>query len=220
MSVRVNLLPQATKARGQATRQRGILAGAGLALVLLLVGVWWYGAMQVSAAEDELAEEEAETAALQADRDELVLFEDLAERREQADEYVRNSLAHEVSFAAVLQDLAFAAPDDVQYDTLTVQVDPPVDDEPSVSVGTFSISGQTVSSHAPGVERLLIALDQIAGFDQLYLNTSNLDPPDDQTEDLTIDPNGDAIVGFSVDGRLRTEARTERYADGLPEGLR
>jgi hypothetical protein len=44
MSVRVNLLPQVTKAGAKATRQRGLAAALGLLLLLVLAGVYWWQA--------------------------------------------------------------------------------------------------------------------------------------------------------------------------------
>jgi hypothetical protein len=281
MSVRVNLLPEATKARGRAAQQRFIGLGAAVLLLLVLAGVWFWAVQQRSDAEDRLADEQAETAALRSERGELTAFEDLAQQREENEELLVAALSDEVSIAGVLQDVAVVMPDDTQVDTLTVTVVPPeeldeapapppqpdeeatdddaVDDdadpdaqpqdpddadpdapvepppdpeEPEVTVetgpvGNFNMTGRTLTAHAPGVERVLISLDQVAGFGGLFLNSSTLEglegeevDPEDLDAGLDEVDTEDRITSFSIDGQIGREARTNRYVDGLPEELR
>ncbi len=208
MSVRVNLLPQATKERGRAGQQR-IIAGGAIALVLLaLGGAWFWASSQVRQAEDRLAAEQAVTAGLRGEQAELVAFRDLAARRDRADDVLTDSLGNEVSVAGILQDLAAVMPEDAQFDTLTVNVQPETDPA-STAIGSVTITGQSLTSHAPGVEGILLSLEKLATFGELFLNSSTLDPEAQ-----------DPIVTFSVDGAVRVEARTDRYRDGLPEELR
>jgi len=208
MSVRVNLLPQATKERGRAGQQR-IIAGGAIALVLLaLGGAWFWASSQVRQAEDRLAAEQAVTAGLRGEQAELVAFRDLAARRDRADDVLTDSLGNEVSVAGILQDLAAVMPEDAQFDTLTVNVQPETDPA-STAIGSVTITGQSLTSHAPGVEGILLSLEKLATFGDLFLNSSTLDPEAQ-----------DPIVTFSVDGAVRVEARTDRYRDGLPEELR
>ena len=208
MSVRVNLLPEATKQRGRANQQRLVAAAAGLLLLLALGGVWLMGQMRISNAEDELASEQVRTAELRAEEAELVAFAALSGRRDAADAILATAMAEEVSLAAILQDLAAVIPTDTQFDTVGVQMTPPGDGNPAGTVGTLSISAKTLTAHAPGVERTLIGLDKISTFRDLYLNASSLDADDDR------------VASFSVDGSVSDSARTGRYLDGLPEELR
>ena len=207
MSVRVNLLPEATKQRGRANQQRLMAAAAAGVLLLALGGVWWWASNQVRQAEDRLAAEQAVSAGLRAEEAELVAFRDLANRLGQAEEVLVASLSDEVSVAGVLQDLAAVMPEDSQVDSLTIAVQD-LDERPDV-IGSLVINGQTLSSHAPGVERMLLSLDKIATFGDLYLNSSTLDVEQE-----------DQVAAFSLEGALRSEARTHRYTDGLPGELR
>jgi Tfp pilus assembly protein PilN len=207
MSVRVNLLPEATKQRGRANQQRLMALGAAGLLLLLLGGVWWWAANQVSQAEDRLAAEQSVTAGLRAEEAELVAFRDLADRRDQAVETLTVSLSDEVSMAGVLQDLAAVMPADAQMDTLTVSIQR--SEERADVMGNLVITGQTLTSHAPGVERMLLSLEKVSSFGELYLNSSTLD-----TEQV------DPVATFSLEGAVRSEARTDRYVDGLPGDLR
>jgi Tfp pilus assembly protein PilN len=207
MSVRVNLLPEATKQRGRANQQRLMALGAAGLLLLLLGGIWWWAANQVSQAEDRLAAEQSVTAGLRAEEAELVAFRDLADRRDQAVETLTVSLSDEVSIAGVLQDLAAVMPADAQMDTLTVTIQR--SEERADVMGNLVVTGQTLTSHAPGVERMLLALEKVSTFGELYLNSSTLDPEQ-------VDP----VATFSLEGAVRSEARTDRYVDGLPGDLR
>jgi Tfp pilus assembly protein PilN len=207
MSVRVNLLPEATKQRGRANQQRLAAALAAGALLLALAGVWWWASNQVRQAEDRLAAEQAVSAGLRAEEAELIAFRDLANRLDEAEEVLVASLSDEVSLAGVLQDLAAVMPEDAQIDTLAINVQG-VPDRTDV-MGNLVITGRTLTSHAPGVERMLLSLEKITTFGDLFLNSSTLDQEQE-----------DPVANFSLEGAVRAEARTDRYVDGLPGELR
>ena len=111
---------------------------------------------------------------------------------------------------------------DTQLETLAITIDRPGD--PSVlgdpgeiappeqpvdaPVGAFSVTGKTLTSHAPGVERVLLSLDKIVSFRELHLNSSTLDEQDEP------------IATFTLEGLIGPDSKTERYADGLPEDFR
>ena len=207
MSVRVNLLPEATKQRGRANQQRLAAAAAAGVLLLALGGIWWWASSQVRQAEDRLAAEQAVSASLRAEEAELVAFRDLANRLDEAEEVLVASLSDEVSLAGVLQDLAAVMPEDAQIDTLTVGLQG-VPERTDV-IGNLVITGRTLTSHAPGVERMLLSLEKITTFGELFLNSSTLDQEQE-----------DPVATFSLEGAVRAEARTDRYVNGLPGELR
>jgi hypothetical protein len=211
MSVRVNLLPQATRERDRAGRQRNGLIAAGFLLILGLGAAYWWAAGEVSAAEDHLALEQARSNELRGEVGELSEFNALATRQAAADVALQEALAGEVSFAGVLQDLAAVTPSDAQLESFNLSLgDPAAEGSPEagLSVARFSATGKTLAAHAPGVERFLLELEKVIGFRDLYLNTSALDDPDDR------------IATFSIEGGIGQQATTARYADGLPEELR
>jgi Tfp pilus assembly protein PilN len=207
MSVRVNLLPEATKQRDRAGQQRSIAALAGVVLLAGLGGVYLWQSSQVSQAEDQLLAEQARTSHLRGEQAELIAFEELADRRERSDEILISALGDEVSLAGVLQDVAAVMPADTQLETFAVNIPSPSDPETD-AVGTLSLTGKTLASHAPGVERVLVSLDKVVSFREAYLNSSTLDEDDGR------------IATFSLDGQIGSEAETDRYADGLPEEWR
>jgi hypothetical protein len=207
VSVRVNLLPEATKQRSRASQQRAVAGLAGVVLLAGLGAVYWVGAAQIRTAEDELAAEQARTSQLRGEEAELIAFRELADRRDRSDELLRTALGGEVSVAGLLQDVAAVMPTDTQLETLTVQISGPTDGG-SPAVGSFNATGKTLSAHAPGVERVLIQLDKVVSFSELYLNSSTLDDPEGR------------VATFSLDGIVGQEALTQRYVGGLPEELR
>jgi Tfp pilus assembly protein PilN len=212
MSVRVNLLPRETYARQAASRQRNlIIAGFGVLVLLLgLVQVWQMN--RVSDARDELAVEEALVGELEQEIAALSEFEDLRTQLEDADEALRSALQHEATAAGILQDFAAVMPSDAQLDNLSVSLmgAPTAPDgvDPS-AIGSFTLTGKTLTSHAPGVERFLLSLDKVAAFFDLFVNTSSLQAPDESD-----------VATFSVEGEIGSEMLTGRYTDGLPEDLR
>jgi Tfp pilus assembly protein PilN len=207
MSVRVNLLPEATKQKDRAAQQRSLVGLAAVLLLAVLGGIYAWAAMQVNDAEELLATEEARTAELRGEQAELVGFQELADRRDRATQTLITAMGSEVSLAALLQDVAAVMPGDAQIESLAINL-PPEPNPEAPGVGTLNMTGKTLTSHAPGVERVLLSLDKIVSFRDLYLNSSTLDDPES------------TVATFSLDGQVGIETRTERYAEGLPEELR
>jgi hypothetical protein len=211
MSVRVNLLPEATRQRSRAAHQRTIALAAVGVLLAGLGGTYWWASSQVRAAEAELAAEQQLTAERRTEVTALGEFADLADRRDDARLVLTEAMGSEVSLAGILQDVAAVMPTDTQLETLTIDVtaaDAPSDVVDPLGLGTYNATGKTLTAHAPGVERVLHQLEKVVSFRDLYLNSSTLEESDER------------IATFSLDGRVGSEALTGRYTDGLPEELR
>ena len=207
MSVRVNLLPEATKQRDRAAQQRALAGLAAVGLLAILGGVNLWANSQVNTAEDQLLAEQTHTSELRSDQAELIAFEELADRHQRSDEVLRMAMGSEISLAGFLQDIAAVVPTDTQLEAVSFTVRQPTDEDPT-TLATFNVNGKTLTSHAPGVERVLLALDKIVSFRELHLNSSTLDDPEER------------IATFSLDGQVGPEAATGRYVEGLPEERR
>lgn len=205
MSVRVNLLPSATREKDKATQQRLVAAVAGVILLAVLGGAYLWGATQVSAAEDELAAAEAELAQIRSREADLAIFADIDRRVTTAEQRLATNLDGEVSIAGVLQDVALVTPEDTGLTALSVTVTRPTD-APARLVGSVNVTGQSLAGIAPGVERLLLSYDKVATFDEPLFNSSTVDQ--------------DEVANFSMDVGLLPLARTDRYVDGLPAEVR
>jgi hypothetical protein len=209
--VRVNLLPQATRERDRASRQRLALAVAGLALLGGLGATYWWQTDRVAQAHDQLAVEQTQLAALQSDLAQLHEFETLESRLAAGNERIMVALGDEASVAGVLQDIAAVMPADAQLEQLSVAItggDPAMNDTPQAAVGSFTAVGKTLFNHAPGVERFLLELDKVVAFDEIFVSNSRLDDPDEP------------YATFTVEARLGQEVETGRYDEGVPEVLR
>lgn len=209
MSAKVNLLPQVSREQARRAGARWAVAGILIVVIAVLGGVYWWLTLQVQDAEDRLAVEEQRTAELNAEVRALADFAELERRLEVSSERLQRALEQEVSFAGFLQDVALVMPADAQVENLAVNLTGEVDD--LGVMGNFSVSGKSLSSHAPGVERLLLQFDRVVSFSDPFLTSSSLDDPESEDERIT---------SFSLDGRVNQNARTQRYEQGLPEVFR
>ena len=203
MSVRVNLLPEATKQRSRAAQQRLGLIGAMAALVIGVGTVHLVQVRALDSAEQELLAAEQVRAMLESERDDLGIYANLDARLLAAEQRINTAMASEVSMAGVLQDVALVTPPDTGLTALNIVMTPPNPDVPTRTVGSINIAGQTTTGHAPGVERLLLQFGKIAAFEEAYFNASTVDD--------------DGVANFSVDIGVLPSAKTDRYADGLPQ---
>lgn len=207
MSVRVNLLPAEVDARVRASRARAGAAVAGVGVLALLGAVYVWENSRVNDVKAELAAEEEVLAALQAEVQEFADYAELDRRAGDSAEILASALAGDVSFAGLLQDVAAVTPEDVEYESMTVTLGEPVASLGDVrpAFGELTLVGAALD-HAPGVERLLIELDKVAAFGDLFFATGF----DDEFGDIT----------FTVTADLGPEVFTNRYLNGLPEALR
>lgn len=201
MSVRVNLLPEEVQARGQANRVR-ILAGlVGLVLLLALAGITLLQRDAIGDAEERLASVQEQNANLQADITALQPFADLEARSESSAELVMLALGAEGSLATILQDLSAVMPPNAELESLAVtlpgQAQTPATGGDRLVYGSLAATGQVLDGIAPGVERLIIDLERVAGFDNVFVTTSTV--------------NEEGVVTFSLDVQLGPEALTRRY---------
>jgi hypothetical protein len=211
MSVRVNLLPEATRVRERASRQRLTLAGVGVLFLLGIGLTYWMQLNRVDAAllaRDEAREHVNE---LQAQQDELRAFAELEQRVDEANTALAAAMGDEVSYAGVLQDVAAVTPADMALTDLEVTVVDlagPDGERTRRSIARVIASGESLLGHAPGVERILLELDKVGAFFDIYFTSSSADPDD---PDVSL---------FTVEIDVAEEAYTNRYRAGVPEELR
>ncbi len=196
--VRVNLLPQEVGQKNAARKMQGAAGVAGLGVLALLAVAYFWQVGQVNDAKDSLAVEQAKVGELRAEVNSLAEFQRLQGQGESVDAMIRGLLAGEASLAGVLQDLAAVMPSDASIANLAVAITP--------GGGTVTSSGVSLLGHAPGLERLLISMDKVAAFDDVFFSTSSLD--------------GRGIATFQFNFRLTPLILTGRYLDGLPEVMR
>jgi Tfp pilus assembly protein PilN len=203
VSVRVNLLPREVEERNVARRQQGMLAVAGVVVLLLLGVFFWMQLGRVNDARDELALEEQRRDELQAEVRALQEFADLESELEARNELIALAMGGEISVAGLLQDAAAVTPSDMAFLTLAATLG----SEPEgTAFGRVTGTAETLLGHAPGVERVLLSFDKVAAFRDVFVANSTIDEID--------------ITTFTFDFFLGPESLTGRYLTGLPEELR
>jgi Tfp pilus assembly protein PilN len=219
MSVRVNLLPQGVKDRSKAARARGLLGVGALVFLLGLGGLYWLQTSRVSEREAMLAAEQQTVSELQGEVNDLRAFEDLEARRDRADELLIATMGTEVSFAAILQDVASITPSSTWLESFGISLE----ETPTTplgatrpTLGRISTAGVDANSHAPGLERFMLELDKVVAFDNVFFTDSTVVGDEER---VFIGGDGDETT-FALELDLGLDALTGRYSDGVPEELR
>ncbi len=206
MSVRVNLLPEATKQRGRASQQRLLAIGGIALLILVLAGLYLLQANRLSGLEADLADAENSLAVALSEQADLAPFADFEGRVNAVEGQLSAAFRDEVSLAAVLQDLAAVTPADTGLTDLNLVVQQADELEEVEQVGVLNLQGQVTSGLAPGVEHVLLNFERVGTFGQPFFDSSTV--------------NEDGVADFSLEVALLPNARTDRYSDGLPQEFR
>lgn len=210
MTVRVNLLPQSVSERGATMRRIAVLASVFGVVLLGLVVVSLLQIRAVRDAQDRLADEQAILSQLQSEQATLQPYSELERRAQTATGQLAQALGGQVSMAGVLQDIAFAMPAEAAITSMSISVGASAEaaaDPAITSFGSVSISGEVIGGHAPGVEGVLRSFDRVAGFREVYVTSSSLDPTAPELLD------GEDLAVFSLDFTLGPEILTGNFLD-------
>lgn len=212
MSARVNLLPREIAERARVRRSASWTI-AGVAVFAALLGLLYLGKLgQVNAAEDERDEAQATVTQLQAELATLQEFAELDRKVKARNQLLSAAMATEISWARTLNDLALTFPASSSLTELNAAMAGAADaggvaDE-SVSaeaIASLRFAGYSVERFAPGVERVLLKFSDVGMFFNSYLAQA------------ATELRGETLVtGFDGSTELSEQARTNRYAEGLP----
>ncbi len=181
----------------------------------VLGGAYLYQHDQVLQAEGARDDAAVQVTTLEGRLAELAPYQDLADRLDARDATLAAAMAEEVSFAATLNDLAEALPDSASLESLSVDLaDSGEPGEGDIhfgrSVADLSFSGYSVDRYTPGVEGVLVDLEGVDPMFDVYLSVASEDDPD----------GAEPTTSFNARSSLDDDARTHRYADGLPVEVR
>lgn len=214
MSARVNLLPREIEEKAKARRTTSWAIGAVAAYAALL-GVLYIAKLgDLDAAREERDNAQAVVDQRQADLASLQEYAELDRQLTARNDLLAASMATEISWARVMNDLALTFPPSSSLLTLTATtenaeeagLDGTAPDNPnSQSVASLVFDGYSVERFAPGVERVLVKFDEIEAFFNVYLAQANEVVRGD-TE----------VTSFGGTAQLNDNAYTGRYAEGLP----
>ena len=199
MSASIDLLPPEVLQRRVDARNLQAAGGVLGILLLALLLLWAGQARRLTAAEEARDGAQAQLQALRAEETALGEFGDLDRQLQAAELQLAGAMGSEVGFAGLLQDFAAVLPTDASIQNLTL------DTFGSDGVGSVLLAGETRRGIAPGLERLLISLDKVSSLSDPQLTSTSVDGE---------------YTAFTLQLQVGPDARTERYAAGLPEGLR
>lgn len=211
MSASVNLLPPQIAARARARRVTGATIAGVVVFCALLGGLYGLKLSDVAAAESERDDTRQEVARLQAEVDALAEFRQLGDAVVARNTLLAHAMSEEVSWASILNDLALTFPASGSLRTLDATLRAPGEEAlpGAVAFGDpiadITFTGYSVERVAPGVERVLISADEVDSFFNPFLVNS-----------VAEEIGETGVTGFSASVQLDDEARTGRYAEGLP----
>lgn len=159
--MRVNLLPPEILERRTAEKRIGWVVVGAIVVALLLAGVWATAVFKLQAQKDELASIEQETQAIQAQADQLAIFEMRASELDDRREIVQTALGGRVDWPRLLDEVSLVLPSDLWAQTIVV------DQDAGLSLAGYAVDSP---SDAPDLGHKAIAkgLVRLADLDPLY----------------------------------------------------
>ncbi len=118
--MRVNLLPPETLERRQAERRIVWVVVAAIVIAVVLAGVWGLANYRLQNKKDELAAIQQEVQAIQAQADQLAIFETRASELEERRATVQAALGGRIDWAKLLDEVSLVLPSDLWAETLAV----------------------------------------------------------------------------------------------------
>jgi Tfp pilus assembly protein PilN len=121
--MRVNLLPPEILERRQAERRIVWVVVAAIVIAVVLAGVWGFANYRLQNKKDELAAIQQKAQAIQAQADQLAIFETRASELEERRATVQAALDGRVDWAKLLDEVSLVLPSDLWAQTLAVDED-------------------------------------------------------------------------------------------------
>jgi hypothetical protein len=183
-------------------------------LFAALLGVIYLAKLgQVNDARAERDQAQATVAELQAELATLQEFADLDRQVKARNELLAGAMATEISWARTLNDLALTFPASSSLTELaaaavgatTADAQTADTSVSAEAVASMTFGGYSVERFAPGVERVLIKFDDVGMFINAYLTQAATELIDETL-----------VTGFDGNLEMSEDARTGRYAEGLP----
>jgi Tfp pilus assembly protein PilN len=170
----VNLLPPELRARQKTRQVTTLIAGAGAALVVLLLAFWFLQGQKLSGINDDVAAQNLTNSGLQTQIGQLQAFQQLQEQAVAKQALLGKAFTGEVSFSQMLMDLSRTIPSDAYLDTFTATLAAPVT---GAVAPTTSFAGSfTAGGAADGLESLaswLTRLESVNGWVNPWLSAAS-----------------------------------------------
>lgn len=174
----VNLLPPEIL-EGHRSRQIAALVGAGAALVIVLIFLFYVLQTQkLGDQNDKVATQQLANNNVQTQIGALQQYATLQAAAQAQQLLLREAYADEVSFSRLLMDVSRVIPSDMDLDSLTLQLTAPAAGTattttgPTVFVGTLSASGTAASVQS--IANWLTRLEQVEGWVNPWTSNASL----------------------------------------------
>lgn len=159
--MRVNLLPPEILERRTAEKRIGWVAVGAIAVALVLAGVWATAAYQLQVRKEELASIQQQTQAVQAQADQLAIFEMRAGELDERREVVLSALGGRVDWPGLLDEVSLVLPSDLWAQTIVV------DEDAGLSVAGYAVDSPS-DTPDQGHKAIAKGLVRLADLDSLY----------------------------------------------------
>lgn len=211
MMHRIDLLPRVYAERRRQRRNLGLIAVAGLLVLLLLLGWWVLLGFQINDAEDRLTDVQTRNRVLEEQIAELQRFAELAAEVEAKRTALQTVFAGDVDWPALMTEIAMVVPGEVWLTSMTgsagqTEGAAPVGTEtaavridPREPFGRLAFTGTSLSM--PGVARWMLRLETVREFFAVFLNSAS------ETEDTA----GVDLVTFDNTLELSNRAASRRF---------
>jgi Tfp pilus assembly protein PilN len=165
---RVNLLPPEVLEKRQSERRIVWVVAGALVLAVVLAGIWGIGSYMESAKRDELAAIQQQTAAIQAQADQLAVFEQRASEMEERKATVLAALGGRVDWAKLLDELSLVLPSDLWVQTMTLS------EVNGVSMSGYAVDSPTdiPDSGHKAIAKGLVRIADLEGLHDVWLGSS------------------------------------------------
>lgn len=168
---RINLLPPEIAARRRARQKVGAFVAAGLALVVLLGGVYVFEDMRLRDERGRLEEQELTNRRLRAQVAQLAEFERIEAELTRKKQVLEELIREEVRWSVLLADISLVIPSDVWLTSLGGNVQAGGEAGAEATVGSIQMAGRTFA-HLD-VARWLTRLAGVTEFFFPYLSVSS-----------------------------------------------
>jgi Tfp pilus assembly protein PilN len=211
MMRRIDLLPSVYAQRRQERRNIALVIVAGVLVFLLLVGWWVLLGFRINAAEQDLADVQAQNARLQDDIAELQEFVELQNEVDGKRAALQTVMAGDIDWPGVMTEIAMVIPGEVWLTDLTASAGTtegattvetetaPIRIASEEPTGRIQFSGKSLTM--PGVAKWMIRVESVEEFFAVFLNSATA------SEEVS----GPLVVDFDTTLELGDEALSGRF---------
>lgn len=159
--MRVNLLPPEILQRRQAEKRIGWVAVGALVVAIVLAAVWGIGQFRLQSKQDELASIQQQVQGVQAQADQLAIFEVRADELQQRQATVQQALGGRIGWARLFDEISLVMPSDMWVESMVAS------EEEGLAISGYTLDSSTDSPDA-GHKVIAKALVRLAELDSLY----------------------------------------------------